>query len=104
MDESDPAQRNQRQRLRHVMAVPVELGDGARGVTRDVSANGVYFECKGGLESGHRISFDILLDGPDPEERIRLRCDGAVVRVEALDGRVGVAATIASYSLNVEPT
>lgn len=92
---------NRRHAPRHPMALPVDVAGTGPGLTRDVSASGVYFECGGGLEAGSPIQFDVTLDHAERGERYRLRCSGAVVRVEEKGGRVGVAATIASFRLDV---
>lgn len=59
------------------------------GVTRDVSASGIYFEMDSGTEIGSEISFDVEMDtlsGP-----MKLKCSGVVVRKEQSGSRTGVA-------------
>ncbi len=62
------------------------------GITRDVSASGVFFETDVNYAAGSEISFSIELDGPGG--KMMLRCQGQIVRVEQRDGKVGVAAKI----------
>ncbi len=73
------------------MARPVHLDQGT-GITRDVSASGVFFETDGNYVAGSEISFSIELEGPGG--KMMLRCQGQIVRVEQRDGKIGVAAKI----------
>ncbi len=72
-------------------ARPVRLDQGT-GITRDVSASGVFFETDVNYAAGSEINFSIELDGPGG--KMMLRCQGQIVRVEQRDGKVGVAAKI----------
>ena len=64
----------------------------AKGVTRDLSASGVYFETDSRLVEGSMIRFMIDLDTPIQGENARLECHGYIVRVEGRGtGRVGIA-------------
>ncbi len=72
-------------------ARPVHLDQGT-GITRNVSASGVFFETDVNYAAGSEISFSIELDGPGG--KIMLRCQGQIVRVEQLDGKFGVAVKI----------
>ena len=78
---------------RLAVALPVELPNG-HGVTRDVSAFGVFFETTLALSPGAAIRFSLLLEHADPGGPIRLHCQGKIVRLEALRGRLGVAVAI----------
>ena len=73
-------------------ALPVHLSS-AEGITRDVSASGLFFWT---LEStctlGELISFSVELKRP--EGKMRLRCQGDVVRTEPGNGGMGVAVKI----------
>jgi len=66
--------------------------------TRDVSARGVYFLLDYRLEEGTCFEFTLTLP---PEltltESIQVRCRARVLRVQAEDHRVGVAAIIEQY-------
>jgi hypothetical protein len=69
-------------------ALAVKLGR-ATGVTRDLSASGVFFETDARYRKGSRIHFEINLD--TPWGRAVCDCDGKIVRVERHDGAVGIA-------------
>ena len=77
---------------RVVMTVPVVLPDGTQGVTRDISASGIYFETDP-LPLVSPLSFTVEFKN-DGGAGMALRCRGQVVRVERNGGRVGVAARI----------
>ena len=83
--------REHRKEERVSTALPVDLG-GAKGVTQDVSASGIFFETDADYAPGHAISFAVELDTPGG--RMRLKCEGEIVRVEPRNGRVGVAVKI----------
>ncbi len=87
-----------RQEERISVARPVRLDRGV-GVTRNVSASGVFFETDVDHAPGSKISFAIELDGPQGE-KLMLKCQGEIVRVEHRDGKVGVAAKIIASKLN----
>lgn len=67
------------------------------GITRDVSATGVYFETDANLTLGATIEFSVELDTPGGK-RV-LKCLGQIVRTEALDHRVGAAVKILDSTL-----
>jgi hypothetical protein len=91
--------RKSRSEERVPAALPVHL-DRATGVSRDVSASGVFFETDVNYAEGSVISFSIEVEGP--EGKMMLKCQGKIVRVERRDGKVGVAARIMESKL--EPT
>ena len=65
----------------------------AVGVTRDISASGVYFWISGSYTVGESISFSIELKRPSGV--MMRKCKGEIVRVEPQDGsRVGLAVKI----------
>lgn len=71
--------------------LPVLLGN-IVGMTRDVSASGMFFETSATLAPGEKISFTVEFDTPGGK-RI-LKCLGDVVRTEIRDPVVGVAVRI----------
>jgi hypothetical protein len=73
---------------RERVKLPVSLSGGHTGLTRDVSAGGLYFEFRGRLETGNPIDLSIALYGND--RPIRLKAQGLVVRVESEGMRCGV--------------
>lgn len=78
-----------------VLAVDV---DGSRGWTQDVSATGVYFEASAPRSVGSTINF--LLEVTISGERLKVLCEGEVVRVDhRASGRVGMAARLRSSFL-----
>ena len=79
-------------------ALSVFLGD-ARGVTRDVSASGVYFEASAALETGSMIDFSVEFDSPNG--KMLIRCSGEVVRRENLGDRVGVAVRLTDSKMEM---
>jgi hypothetical protein len=68
------------------------------GETRDVSFRGLYFTIEESLETGSSIEFVLTL----PQQitlagDVHIRCYARVLRVEAHNGRRGVAAQIERY-------
>jgi hypothetical protein len=82
---------------RHQGAAPIELEEG-KGVTRDFSGTGIFFETDQSFTSGQAIEFTIVLEHVDPDRPVRLKCRGQIVRVEKSDQKIGIAAAIRSYS------
>jgi PilZ domain-containing protein len=86
---------DRRQAPRYRLGLPVELTDG-RGITRDVSESGVYFQTSASFTTGAPVSF-VLVFGEAEAVRTRLSCTGTVVRVEPGTAAMGVAARITNY-------
>ena len=88
---TDRASREQRGGIRFETQHPVHTEHGT-GVTRNISAQGVYFETDVEPRTGALVNFFIeyRLHG----RKHRLLCEGKVVRVEPRGGRVGVAARL----------
>jgi hypothetical protein len=78
-----------RQESRMSTRRPVRLGH-AKGVTRNISASGVFFETDVPHAVGNEISFSIDLMGPQGEKLV-LNCRGEIVRVEVEGAKVGLA-------------
>ena len=76
---------------------PVRL-DRAAGITRNISASGVFFEAEADYAVGRKILFAIELDGPQGE-KLELITRGEIVRVEPRGGKVGVAVKIVASKL-----
>lgn len=83
---------DQRQGAARIPSQLVVVESGKKGLTRDISATGVYFEIDTKHEAGSAIQFHIELDTPGG--KLKLVCEGEVVRVEDLNGMVGIAAKI----------
>ena len=71
--------------------LPVDI-DGAQGLTRNISATGIYFETSAAHEPGSRVHFTIemMVQG----EKKKLVCDGEVMRVDHKGSMVGIAARL----------
>ena len=73
-------------------ALPVHLKS-AEGITRDVSASGVFFWTTAPYCAlGELISFSVELKRP--EGRMMLKCQGDVIRMEPRATEIGVAVKI----------
>ena len=82
----------QRKEERIVTSLPVKLGE-AMGLTRNVSAAGIFFEIDGACTVGSDISFALELE--TPTGKIMLKCKGSIVRTESRDNnKLGVAVKI----------
>jgi len=73
------------------VALPVFLNKGM-GVTRDVSASGVFFWIRGMYELGDVISFS--MGRKTASGKFMLKCRGDVIRAERHGNDVGVAVRI----------
>lgn len=73
--------------------LPVEI-DGIPGLTKNVSATGVYLETTADQVPGSRVHFvvDVVVNG----ENLKMVCAGEVTRVEHKMGIVGVAVKLTS--------
>jgi PilZ domain len=82
--------------------LPVKLARGD-GVTRNVSATGIYFITSQTLKEGAEVRF--ALDFQDfPGGAIQVNCIARVVRIEEQDGKnKGVAAAIQSFEFQRLP-
>lgn len=78
--------------------LPVDLG-GATGVTRNVSASGVYFETEAQYAVGNEIRF--VVDLASTGAAMVLKCKGEIVRVTQGEGKIGVAAKILESTMEV---
>jgi PilZ domain len=92
---------DRRKAPRFQVALPVELPEGT-GITRDLSARGVFFETDRALALGEVIQFALILQYIDPGRPVRLQCRGRVVRVEQRGHTMGVAVAITAYRLDVQ--
>ena len=71
--------------------LPVALTH-ASGITRDVSATGIFFETEAEYSPGNKIELTVELHSP--AGKLQLKCQGAIVRIERHDSKVGVAVEI----------
>lgn len=82
---------------RETLALPVVTAQGAKGVTRDISASGVLFELDRVQQIGSVVDFEIHLDTPDGP--LKLVAHGKVVRVTEQGARTGVAVQLVESRL-----
>ena len=88
---------DRRRNTRMDVALPVIL-DNATGVTRDVSASGVFFWTDGGsFTAGDPINFAVQIRRP--AGKMTLMCRGDVVRAEQYEAMLGVAVRITESTM-----
>jgi len=89
---------DKRREERVAVALPIFLAD-ATGITRDVSASGIFFEINTRFAVGDPVNFTVEFDAPDGKRL--LRCEGNIVRTEQRDDRTGVAIQVIESSMGV---
>ena len=82
-----------RSRERICTALPVRLGN-ATGITRDVSASGIFFETDAADAVGDMILISLTVEFDTLRGKRMLSCQGDIVRIEPRDASVGVAVRI----------
>jgi len=80
-------------------AFAVRLGQ-ASGVTRNVSASGIYFETQAALSVGGRINFAVDLEIAGAG--MVLSCLGEIVRIDQRGDQQGVAIRILDSALSAQ--
>jgi hypothetical protein len=82
---------------RFEMELPVAVGSGKAGITRDLSVSGLSFTSREPYAIGERIDLtvDYLLDG----HNFPLRCEAIVVRCEACSGGFTIGAKLTTAFL-----
>ncbi len=71
-----------------------------RGTTRDISNHGLYCFVERGLPPGLPVEFEVVFPAEvTASEPLKLRCEGKILRSEALGRRFGVASSIDSYEV-----
>ena len=80
------------------MKASVTLPGGLTGITRDISASGIYFETDSEPLGDSPLAFSVEFKN-DVGAGMILRCRGQVLRVEHHGSRVGVAARILESKL-----
>lgn len=86
-------QRRKEERADNKLAVTL---DGGSGVSRNLSASGIYFETEVPLRAGASVSFSMDLTNPEGEP-VRMFCAGWVIRTEEIDGRIGAGVRIDEF-------
>lgn len=82
-------------RTRTSSSVPASI-NGSIGITRDISSSGVFVVQSTRFEVGSKI--DCLIDVDTSGSKMKLCCEGIVVRVERVDGRFGIGVKILSQT------
>lgn len=85
-----------RRTIRHRGTFPVKLNN-TKGMTRDFSSSGIFFETDKSFTLGQTIDFTIVLEYVDPGRPVHLKCRGKIIRVEDKGHKLGIAANIKSY-------
>lgn len=88
-----PGERGQRLADRFASELPIHL-NGVDGLTKNVSATGVYFETTASADPGSKVTFmvEVAING----QSVNMVCSGLVVRVERQPDKVGVAVKLTS--------
>jgi hypothetical protein len=86
----------QRKEERVSAALSVDLGN-ATGITRDVSASGIFFEMDASYAFGTTMDLTVELDTPGG--KMLLKCHGNVARIEPRGKRVGVAVKMTEMAM-----
>jgi len=73
--------------------------DGGRGLTRDVSASGMFFTTELPFRVGAPIRCTLVLEHAHPGNRREVTCEGVVVRVQPGAQTNGVAVSIDSSDI-----
>jgi hypothetical protein len=85
------AQTERRRADRYPLALPISC-DTVVGITRDVSADGAFFETEAPVAVGERLRFALRSFGGPVAEGVEAHFDGVIVRVEPREGRkIGAA-------------
>ena len=82
---------------REQITLPLQLIGGGNGVTRDISACGLYFETDSEQQVGSLIEFEIELDTPGGP--MKFKAQGQIVRIEPLGGRTGAGVKLLASRL-----
>ena len=76
--------------------LPLSIGD-QQGTIHNISATGAYFEIDASNKPGSEISF--VIDLETPGGKIKVQCQGEIVRVQENAGKLGIAVKIVSSDL-----
>ncbi|MFJ7813366.1 MULTISPECIES: PilZ domain-containing protein [unclassified Pseudomonas] len=82
---------------REQVTLSLQLIGGGSGVTRDISASGLYFETDYEQQVGSVIDFEIELDTPGGP--MKFKAQGQIVRIEPQGGRTGVGVKLLASRL-----
>lgn len=90
-------EREHRLEPREQVSLPLQLGGGLTGVTRDISATGLFIQTDSEQRVGGLIDVEIDLDTPGGP--MKLRAQGQIVRIESHGGRTGVGVKLLNSRL-----
>jgi hypothetical protein len=79
--------------------LPIEL-NGKQGLTKNISATGVFFETQTDQVPGSTVQFVVEVDVQG--QKLKMVCKGEVVRVDHKDGVMGIAVKLA-HSFFTDP-
>ena len=82
---------------REQVTLSLQLIGGGKGVIRDISASGLYFETDSEQQVGGLIDFEIELDTPGGP--MKFKAQGQIVRIESQGGRIGAGVKLLSSRL-----
>ena len=82
-------------------ALRVQLSDAALGVTRDVSASGLFLETPASYAATNPMSFTIEIAGR--AGAILLDCQAEILRMERSEARLGIAVRFLETRLRAKP-
>jgi hypothetical protein len=91
----------QRKEERVRAALRVQLADDIVGLTRDVSASGLFFETSPRYAARSPINFTIEI--PGPAYKMLLRCRADILRIERQESRLGIAVKFLDTRLTAQP-
>jgi hypothetical protein len=91
-----------RRSTRYPANLVVEMEEDRKGVTRNVSASGVFMEMRERPVVGEPVHFTLVLEHATPKP-IRLACVGNVLRVEPQSDGYGIAVAITSHGIESSP-
>lgn len=91
----------QRKSVRHKGEILLQVKQGT-GFTRDFSTSGLYFVTDQPVSTGESLELVMLLDHQSQGQRVRVRCQADVVRVEPNSGKSGVAVAITKHLFDLD--
>lgn len=90
------AKHTRRRHERIHLTVPVSM-EGLSGITRDISAGGLFLEIDSNLTIGSQVNISIELSAFD--KKAKFLCKGNVIRKEGQGEHVGIGVEIADLSI-----
>ena len=83
--------------MREQVELPVKVDGAERGVTRDISATGLFFLTDSAQRVGSQVEIEIELDTAGGH--MKLEATGEILRIEPRDGKTGVAVRLTASRL-----